>query len=137
MKLLHMLVGVFVVVAFLLTGQYMDYLDVRSGALGETARMMFRSRHIYILLAGLVNLAVGAYFVRRAGGWRKGLQLVGSVFIIVAPALMLAAFFSEPGRAGLQRHFTLPAVVILSLGTLCHTFSGLRTRQTEILKQLD
>jgi hypothetical protein len=134
-KLLHLFVGVFVLVTFLLTGQYMDYLDVRSGALGETARMMFRSRHIYILLAGLVNLAVGAYFVERVGGWRRRLQLVGTVFIIVAPVLMLAAFFSEPGRAGLQRHFTLPAVIILSLGTLCHAFSGIRTRHTENFKQ--
>jgi hypothetical protein len=128
MKLVHLLVGAFVLVAFLLTGQYMDYLDVRSGALGETARAMFRSRHIYLLMAGLVNLGVGSYFVTRGRGWRRGLQLTGSALVLVAPVLMLAAFFTEPGAPGLQRHFTLPAVVILAVGTLLHALSGLRSK---------
>ena len=126
MKLLHILLGAFVLVAFLLTGQYMDHLGVRSGALGDATRMMFRSRHIYILLAGLVNLAVGTYFVRRAGGWRKALQTSGSVLVLAAPLLLLAAFFTEPGAPGLRRHFTLPAIIILAVGTLLHAFSGLR-----------
>jgi hypothetical protein len=130
MKLAHLVVGALVLVAFLLTGQYMDYLDVRSGRLGDAARMMYRSRHIYILLAGLVNLGVGAYFVRRAGGWRKTLQTAGSILILLAPALMLAAFFAESGVPGLHRHFTLPAIIILSVGTLCHAFSALRLRSS-------
>ena len=129
MKLLHLVAGAVVLVAFVLTGQYMDYLDVRSGALGEVARMMFRSRHIYLLLAGLVNLGVGAYFVRRDGGWRRTLQLAGSGLILVAPLLMLAAFFSEPTLPGLQRHYTLPAIIMLSVGTLFHAFSSTREKQ--------
>ncbi len=124
MKLLHLVVGAVALVAFLLTGQYMDYLDIRSGAAGEGVRMMFRSRHIYLLCAGLVNLGVGAYFVRRAGRWRKLLQTIGSAFVLVSPALLLAAFFSEPQLPGLQRHFTLPAIILLSAGTLLHAFSG-------------
>src|SRR5919202_7100465 len=102
MKRLHLYVGAAALAAFLLTGQYMDYLDVRSGALGETARAMFRSRHIYLLMAGLVNLGVGSYFVTRGRGWRRGLQLTGSALVLVAPVLMLAAFFTEPGAPGLQ-----------------------------------
>jgi amino acid transporter len=129
-------VGAFVLVAFLLTGQYMDYLDVRSGALGDATRMMFRSRHIYVLLAGLVNLAVGTYFVRRAGGWRRTLQTVGSVLVLAAPFLLLAAFFTEPGQPGLRRQFTLPAIIILAVGTLLHAFSGARAgRKVDELKQ--
>jgi hypothetical protein len=88
---------------------------------------MYRSRHIYLLLAGLVNLGVGAYFGYRERGWRRGLQLVGSALAVAAPMLMLAAFFAEPGAPGLQRHFTLPAVVILSAGTLLHALSGIRS----------
>ena len=86
MKRLHLVVGVATLVAFLLTGQYMDYLEVRTNALGETARVMFRSRHIYLLLAGLVNLGVGSYFRDRERGWRRGLQLLGSAFVVAAPA---------------------------------------------------
>ena len=131
MKLLHLSVGAVVLFVFLLTGQYMDYLDVRSGALGEATRVMFRSRHIYFLLAGLVNLAIGSYFSKRTGGWRRYVQLVGSLLVLVAPVLMLAAFFTEPGAPGLRRHFTLPAVVAVSAGTLLHALSGLTRRLTE------
>ena len=126
MRRLHLWVGAVALLAFLLSGQYMDYLEVRTNALGETARVMFRSRHIYLLLAGLVNLGVGAYFSYRERGWRRGLQVLGSALVLVAPAIMLAAFFTEPGAPGLQRHFTLPAVVILAAGTLLHALSGLR-----------
>ena len=129
MRRLHLYVGAAALAAFLLTGQYMDYLDVRSGALGEGARMMFRSRHIYLLLAGLVNLAVGSYFARRAGVWRRWLQLVGSIYILAAPVLLLSAFFTEPGAPGLRRHFTLPAIIVLALGTLLQAFSGARARR--------
>lgn len=126
MKRLHLWFGALILFVFLLSGQYMDYLDVRSGAHGETARVMYRSRHIYLLLAGLVNLGLGAYFVRRERGWRRSLQSLGSALVLLAPALMLAAFFAEPGEPGLKRHFTLPAVVILSAGTMLHALSGLR-----------
>jgi hypothetical protein len=124
MKRLHLWIGALTLLAFLLSGQYMDYLEVRTNALGETARVMFRSRHIYLLLAGLVNLGLGAYFSYRGRGWRRGLQLLGSAFVIIAPALMSAAFFTEPVGPGLKRHFTLPAIVILSIGTLLHALSG-------------
>jgi drug/metabolite transporter (DMT)-like permease len=124
MKLLHLVTGAVALVAFLLTGQYMEYLRLDSGATADGARMMFRSRHIYLLLAGLVNLGVGAYFVRREGRRRQALQTVGSAFVVVSPALFIAAFFSEPQLPDLQRHFTLPAVVLLSAGTLFHAFSG-------------
>ena len=130
MKRLHLLVGALTLFLFLLTGQYMDYLEVRTNALGETARVMFRSRHIYLLLAGLVNLGLGAYFAGRPRGWPRALQLLGSALVVVAPALMLAAFFTEPGAPGLRRHFTLPAVIILAAGTLLHALSGLRSRET-------
>src|SRR3712207_9021097 len=101
MRTLHLAVGAAVLVAFLLTGQYMDYLDVRSGSLGETTRVMFRSRHIYVLLAGLVNLAVGAYFVTREAGWGRNFQFTRSLLVLVSPPPPPAAFFTQPGGAGL------------------------------------
>ena len=127
MKRLHLGIGALTLLAFLLSGQYMDYLEVRTNALGETARVMFRSRHIYLLLAGLVNLGLGAYFSYRGRGWRRVLQLLGSALVLVAPLLMAAAFFAEPTGPGLKRHFTLPAVVAVAAGTLLHALSGIRS----------
>jgi hypothetical protein len=106
--------------AFLLTGQYMDFHEPKMDVLDAGMRMMFRSRHIYILFAGLLNLAVGAYFVTRDAGWRRGAQRVGSALIILGALLSLVAFVYEPPSVGLQQSFTLPAVVALAIGTLCH-----------------
>ena len=127
MKRLHLIFGVLVVVAFLLTGQYMDFQDPKVREMtDEGTRMMFRSRHIYVLLAGLVNLGVGAYFTYHKAPWRKTLQVAGSVLIVLAPLAMTAAFFFEPRLKGLQRPLTLPAIVALFAGVFLHLFSGVR-----------
>src|SRR5207237_9752316 len=104
----------------------------RAGPPGAASRMMSRSRHIYILLAGLVNLAVGTYFVRRAGGWRRTLQTLGSILVLAAPLLLLAAFFTEPGLPGLRRQFTLPAIIILAVATLLHAFTAERASSKSV-----
>ena len=132
MKRLHLILGVLVVVGFLLTGQYMDWQEPKVRELtDEGARMMFRSRHIYLLLSGLVNLGVGAYFTYRVARWRRALQVAGSALILLAPPLMTAAFFYEPTLRGLQRTFTQPAVVALFAGVFLHLFSGIRAGRDE------
>jgi hypothetical protein len=66
--------------------------------LSDSARLMFRSRHIYILAAGLVNLMLGVYLQRQAAGWRRVVQSAGSTLVIVSPALLVVAFTVEPSR---------------------------------------
>jgi hypothetical protein len=134
MKRLHLILGVLVVVAFLFTGQYMDFQEPKVRELtDEGTRMMFRSRHIYLLLAGLINLGVGAYFTYHRAAWRKALQVAGSVLILLAPLLMTAAFFYEPTLKGLKRPLTLPAVVALFAGVFLHLFSSLRQGKDSIV----
>jgi hypothetical protein len=119
-----------VIVAFLLTGQFMDFHNPKVREMtDEGARMMFRSRHIYILLAGLLNLGIGVYFTYRKESWRKGLQLTGSILLIIAPLLMIVAFFYEPTLKGMQRPLTLPAIVALLVGVFFHLLSGVRQGQ--------
>lgn len=126
MKRLHVIIGLSVVVAFLFTGQYMEFHNPKVRELNDGMRMMFRSRHIYILLAGLINLGVGAYFTNRIGRWRRRLQIAGSFLIIIAPFLLLAAFFREPQYDGLQGFLTLPAIFATFIGTFFHLVSGAR-----------
>lgn len=80
MKRFHIVFGLIIVVVFLLTGQYMEYVENR--LLPDGTRMLNRSRHIYILLVGLVNLGIGTYFTPRSRGWRRTLQIAGSVLIV-------------------------------------------------------
>jgi hypothetical protein len=117
-----------VVVVFLLTGQYMEFHNPKMPELDDGTRMMFRSRHIYILLTGLINVGIGAYFTNRDGLLRRALQWAGSILILIPPFVLIAAFFREPTLAGLQGSLTQPAIIATFVGTLLHLFSGARKR---------
>ncbi|MCM3870952.1 MAG: hypothetical protein ND895_09710 [Pyrinomonadaceae bacterium] len=129
MKRFHQLFGISVVVVFLLTGQYMDkYLGHLAG-MPDGPRMLYRSRHIYILLAGLLNIGIGTYLAYHFERWRRVLQLLGSGLIVIATCLFIAAFFHEPKLSGLLTPLSQRGIYLISFGTLLHFFSGLRRRQ--------
>ena len=132
MRLVHQITGILVIIIFLLTGQYMDFYYPEMEGVGDGMRMMLRSRHIYILLAGLVNLGIGVYFIRQRGGWRLLLQLTGSILLLIAPLLLTSAFFYEPTLPHMQRPLTLPAIVSLLVGTLFHLISGARQKKESV-----
>jgi peptidoglycan/LPS O-acetylase OafA/YrhL len=102
----------------------MAFHNPKMDELDDGIRMLFPSRHIYILLAGLLNLGIGAYFDYRKQLWRRVLQIVGSCLIIAAPFVLIGAFFHETKLTGLQGPLTLPAIIALFVGTLCHLVSG-------------
>ncbi|HEX8473405.1 MAG TPA: exo-beta-N-acetylmuramidase NamZ domain-containing protein [Pyrinomonadaceae bacterium] len=106
----------------------MEFYYPDMDALDGGRRMMFRSRHIYILLAGLINIGIGVYFSWYMERWRRVLQVAGTVFIIVATVMSVAAFFYEPRLANLQRTLTLPAIIGIFTGTLMHMLGALRQR---------
>ena len=126
MKRFHLVFGLVVVIVFLLTGQYMEYIHNR--LLPDGTRMLYRSRHIYILLAGLLNLVIGTYFVPQPRGGRRTLQILGSILIVLSPGLLLAGFFSEPRRGPEQTMVAALGIFAVALGTLLHVLSGLRRR---------
>ena len=129
MKRFHQLFGITTVIVFLLTGQYMDkYLGHLQG-MPDGPRMLYRSRHIYILLAGLLNIGIGAYFTYHVERWRRVLQLLGSGLIVFATCLFVAAFFYEPKLSGLVTPISQRSIFLISYGTLFHLFSGLRRRK--------
>ena len=123
MRRLHNVIGILGVVAFLATGFYMRFYPSGMASLGSGTRMVFRSRHIYLLLASLLNLGVGAYIRTSSTVWRRTAQRIGSFLILTAPPLLLAAFFLEPSRTEPGGPFTQTAVIGLFAGTMCHAFA--------------
>jgi len=126
MKRFHIVFGLIVVIVFILTGQYMEY--VGNPLLSDGTRMLYRSRHIYLLLAGLLNLGIGSYFTPRPGGWRRTLQVIGSVLIVLAPGFLLAGFFYEPPKGPNQTTIAPLGIFAVAIGTVLHWLSGLRQR---------
>ncbi len=102
MRRIHIIIGLFGVIAFLLTGQVMKHHHPKMEELSAEVRMMYVSRHIYLLGASLVNVVLGLYLQVHPWGWRRVLQQIGSVLILLSPLSLLIAFFAEPtvGLAG-------------------------------------
>jgi hypothetical protein len=128
MKRFHLIFGLLAVIAFLLTGKYMDlYLEHLRG-MPDGPRMLYRTRHIFILLAGLLNLGIGTYFRPRALQERRIMQMLGSVFIVLATVLFVGGFFYEPKLADLETPLSHWGMYAIFAGTLLHLLSGLGPR---------
>ena len=129
-NLFHVVFGLLVVVAFVLTGQYMDRLHEHLRGMPDGQRMLYRSRHIYILLAGLLNLGLGTYLRPRPARLARALQALGSVLIVASTCTLVAAFFREPPLADLQHtplsYWGLHAILA---GTLLHLLGGASLRR--------
>ncbi|MDT5123996.1 MAG: hypothetical protein QOC96_3478 [Acidobacteriota bacterium] len=132
MKPLHLIFGFLVLVVFLLTGQYMHRYYNHLVGMSDAPRLLYRTRHIFILLAGLLNLGIGIYFSYRQQLWRKILQWLGSSLIVLASLLFIAAFFYEPKLADLYTPLSHWGTYTIVAGTLFHLISGVQQRNAKL-----
>ncbi len=72
MKRFHLIFGIAALFVFILSGQYMDKVYGHLRGMADAPRMLFRSRHIYILFASLLNLSLGTYLKPQQRDWRRG-----------------------------------------------------------------
>jgi hypothetical protein len=131
MKKAHLIFGILIVIAFLLTGQYMDKYYNHMIGVPDGPRMLYRTRHIFILFAGLINLVIAAYFTSRAQLGRRILQLLGSILVLTGSVLFIAAFFYEPGLKDLYTPLSHWGTYTVAAGTVLHLLSGIRERTTD------
>ena len=118
MKGLHLSIGFGGVLAFLGTGLCMATHFPAAYATIEEIRYMYRANHLYLLLASLINLAVGIYWTGLRTGWRGTLAGVGTWSLLAAPMVLLYAFFFEAPRGTPERVWTLLGVAMLLAGVL-------------------
>ena len=126
MKKAHLIFGILTVVAFLLTGQYMDKFYNHLHGMADGPRLLYRTRHIFILLAGLLNLGIGAYFTYRTERWGRTMQLLGSLLIFTGSVLFLIAFFYEPNLGTLRTPLSHWGTYTIATGAVLHVVSGVR-----------
>jgi hypothetical protein len=124
MRRLHLSIGLAGIAGFLLTGVLMRLQSPGMAELDDGTRMLFRSRHIYFLLASLVNLGIGIYYQPLGSGYWRWLQFGGSCLILLAPILLIGAFFTEAPRSEMNGHLAAPAIICIFVGTLAHALSG-------------
>ena len=129
MKKFHLIFGLLVLVVFLLTGQYMDRYHEHLMYTPDGPRMLYRTRHIFILMSGLLHLGIGSYFSFRAPGWRRILQILGSALITITPVLFTIGFFYEPNLQGLYAPLSKLGLILTAVGVLLHVVSGVKDGQ--------
>jgi len=123
-KRFHLIFGLLLVIIFLLTGQYMDRVHNHLQGMADGPRMLYRTRHIYILLSGLLHLGIGSYFRYRSERVRRILQLLGSLLITVAPIFFIIGFFQEPQLTSLYVPLSKYGIILVAIGTLLHLVSS-------------
>jgi len=130
MRRLHLTFGIVTLLAFAATGMVMRAHTPRLRTLSDDVRLMYRSRHIYILSSGIANTLLGLYLVPSRTAWRRGLQRVGSFLFLAAPILLGLAFFAETGHelAAPMWRSTLGLFALFG-GTVLHFFAADRAPQ--------
>ena len=118
LRTIHLWAGIGGIVVFLGTGQYLKYGFPGLYEGHEVVRYMFRANHVYILLASLVNVLAGCYLTLNRKGWRRKLAITGSMFLLIAPVVLLVAFFIEAPRGVPERMLTLLGIHLVLIGAL-------------------
>ena len=130
MRKLHLIVGLVGVAVFLGTGLYMRaHFPTLYGG-NEALRYMYRANHVYLLLASLVNIALGAYLASADSGWRASLGKAGSLLAMLSPVLLCYAFFAEAPRGSPERIVTTLGIVSITLGVAAQLPSAGRARRS-------
>ncbi len=126
---LCILVGTVTVLVFFTTGIFMSVIFPAAYAHDEIIRYQYRASHIYILMSGLTNLALGLKPAAAAPvGGGRWLARSGLAMVLLSPVPFIVAFFVEPPMASPTRRWTLFAVVMLAAGIALLYAGTLRPR---------
>jgi hypothetical protein len=123
----HLVVGAITVGAFLVSGLVMYGHEPPLSTLGWDERLLFRSRHIYLLAAGLVNLSLGIGYALPGGATRRGTATAGSLLALASCVLLFFAFFAEPMAGRVPGPFSRLGLYALFGGVLLHVAARLRS----------
>jgi hypothetical protein len=130
----HRWFGIALTIIFLATGQYMRFIaHVSDLAMGP--RLLYRSRHIYVLMAALINLVLGAYVVVSPTARARMAQRLGSALIVAGSVLLVVSFFYDAPHANLvtlDLVFSRWGIIVVAAGTVTHALAGARRSSTPV-----
>ncbi len=122
-KLLHNLTGVISFIIFIASGVYMLTRFPGIDESNEVIKYLYKANHIYLLLASMLNMILGGYFLLNYKQIDKIFQIIGSALIVLATLMLDFAFFHEPGNLAGGRPITASAIVMIFFGVTFHWLS--------------
>ena len=120
----HRVVGLLGVLAFLASGLEMHFRYGHLRSFDMATRLSFRSIHIYLLFASLLNLGVSLGARAHEAPWQRRVAVVGSALVLAAPFLLGVAFVTEPLADGAHRTVTSFGVYAAAGGTALLAIAG-------------
>lgn len=122
MSRFHIIIGLCTVAAFIGTGVYLELALQPIIERDPALRFTHRANHIYLLMSGLLNIAVGTYWRPHPKAWRRKMQTMASIALGVAPAVLLAAFIFEAQHDSPIRPITAAGALLCFLGVMLNLF---------------
>ncbi|MDT7833247.1 hypothetical protein RQM59_12690 [Flavobacteriaceae bacterium S356] len=123
---IHFYLGISIVIIFILTGQYMHHNYDHLKGMEQMNRALFRAGHLYILLFGLIHIALGSYFRRIKNVIFRKIQWLGSVILFIASFLVIYGFFTELPTEHIERPLTRMSLYLVLLGISIHGLVSLK-----------
>ena len=98
---LHLGVGALGLIAFAVQGQFMEALQVSN--LPDGQRMMYRTAHLYLMMASVINIVMGLVTASITGKLSQWLFRIVSLVFLASPLLFVLSFVLESTNAELMR----------------------------------
>ncbi len=118
MTRIHGLTGWSFLIVFLVTGGYLRWVFPEAYESDDAIRYVFRANHVYILFASLLNIMAAHTEIRTERPLYRRIGLAGSVLLLLAPPVLLAAFMLETSPAVPYRPLTLIGAFAALFGAL-------------------
>ena len=117
---IHFYFGITIIIAFLLTGQYMHHNFDHLKNMELMNRALFRAGHLYILLFGLINVSLGTHFKISEIKYLKTVQIFASGVMFFATILVIYGFFTEIPTEQIERPLTRNSLYLILFGVSVH-----------------
>ena len=124
---LHWFIGVVFLLVFVLQGQFMSHVYNGLQDLGDGHRMLFRSAHIYTLMAAGINLAL-SFANFSLNRFDQKLAWLASILAWQAPMFITASFFLESQSSQLQRLILPLSLYALFAATVLWAWLGFKVQ---------
>jgi O-antigen/teichoic acid export membrane protein len=123
LRLTNLTIGIIVVILFAITGQLMRHYYHNAEA-GDVERLYRRSRHLLLLLSGLMQGGIGVYIHAHQHKLSNTLQWVATALMTLGSLGLIYAFFNEIPQEILKTPISRLAMYILLASAVLHLGSS-------------
>ena len=123
LRLTNLSIGIIVVILFAITGQLMRHYYHNAEA-ADVERLYRRSRHLLLLLSGLMQGGIGIYIQAHKHKLPNTLQWVATALMTIGSLSLIYAFFYEIPQAIIKTPISRLGMYILLASGVLHLVSS-------------